>query len=39
MQFISIMGWVLFALIVIPIMIGLIMAIPDMIRYMRLRRM
>lgn len=39
MQIIAIIGWIFFAVVSIPLLIGLIMAIPDMVRYMRIRRM
>jgi hypothetical protein len=39
MQIIAVIGWLMFAAIVIPMVIAMIAAIPDMIRYMQMRRM
>jgi hypothetical protein len=39
MQIFAIIGWIFFAVVVVPLVISVIMAIPDMIRYMRIRRM
>ena len=39
MQILAIIGWIFFAALVVPLVISVIVAIPDMIRYMRIRRM